>query len=71
MLSWLFDMIVGADGPAIRAMLDEEDNKEKAKRERAKYMAKINKTRYKDSKSCICCSYRFECKKGRECRIFK
>ena len=44
MLSWLFDMIVGADGPAIRAMLDEEDNKEKAKRERAKYMARINKT---------------------------
>lgn len=28
-LSWLFDAIVGPDGPAVRAMMEECDRKEK------------------------------------------
>lgn len=61
-LSWLFDAIVGKDGPAVRAMIEEADRKEK---EEKKKFRRDKKNRY-----CGVCPRRDRCKDDEKCSIF-
>jgi len=60
-LSWLFDAIVGPDGPAVRAMLEECDRKEK---EEKKFK------RNKNNRYCGVCPRRDHCRDDEKCKIF-